>query len=123
MHDYFFAEYRAFILVQLLPWNPCSHTFKTCGDHFTKIIEPLSYLNCRVVSALVINDKALMYSFLFVHLHYARSLLTRKLKVNILRSHFVWSPENQNMPTIWCLDLDKVKRLGQKVLYMHTNMY
>lgn len=28
--------------------------------------------------------------------------------------HFVWSPENQNIPSIWRLDLDNVKRLGQK---------
>lgn len=82
--------------------------------HFAKIIEPLSCFSCRVVSAPVINDKALMHSFLCDHLQYVGSQLTEQLKVNRLCSHFVWSPENQNILTIWRLDSDNVKRRGQK---------
>lgn len=41
-------------------------------------------------------------------------MLTQKLKANIFCSHFVWSPENQNIHTIWCLNLDNVKRQGKK---------
>lgn len=74
--------------------NKCSHTLKTCGYHFAEIIEPLSYFSFRDVSAMVINDKGQMHSFLHVHLKYSRSPPTQKLKVNILCSHFVWSPEN-----------------------------
>lgn len=82
----------------------------TCGDHFAKIIEPLIYCSYEVVSAAVINDRALMHSSPRVRPLCARSLLTKELKVNTLCFHFVWSPENQNSLTIWCLDLDDVKK-------------
>lgn len=78
-----------------------SESIKLCllthSDHFAKIIEPLRCLSFKLVSALVMDDKALMHSSPFAHLHCAGSLLTYRLKINILCFHFVWSSENKNI--------------------------